>query len=87
MAEYRLSIKKTASKELQAVSDKETLAKLIEKIKSLAVEPRPQGSEKLAGRSDLYRVKQGNYRVVYSVDDYNNMVDIVKVRHRRDVYR
>jgi mRNA interferase RelE/StbE len=87
VAEYRLSIKRTASKELQAVSDKETLAKLIEKIKSLAVDPRPQGSEKLAGRSDLYRVRQGNYRVVYSVDDRDRLVDIVKVGHRRDVYR
>lgn len=87
MAEYRLSIKRTASKELQVVSDKETLAKLIEKIKSLAVDPRPQWSEKLAGRSDLYRVRQGNYRVVYSVDDHDRLVDIVKVGHRRDVYR
>jgi mRNA interferase RelE/StbE len=87
VAEYRLSIKRTASKELQAVSDKETLAKLIEKIKSLAADPRPQGSEKLAGRSGLYRFRQGNYRVVYSVDDCNKLVDIVKVGHRRDVYR
>ncbi|MCP9823988.1 type II toxin-antitoxin system RelE/ParE family toxin [Synechococcus sp. EJ6-Ellesmere] len=87
MAAYNLSIKRSASKELQAVSDKETLTRLIEKIKSLATEPRPQGAEKLAGRSNLYRVRQGHYRVIYSVDDQERVVDVVKVGHRRDVYR
>ena len=87
MAVYSLTIKSSATKELQEVSDKVTLSRLIEKIKSLATQPRPAGSEKLAGRSNLYRVRQGNYRVIYFVDDQSRVVDVVKVGHRRDVYR
>lgn len=87
MAVYSLTIKSSAGKELQEVSDKVTLSRLIEKIKSLATQPRPPGSEKLAGRSTLYRVRQGNYRVIYSVDDQSRVVDVVKIGHRRDVYR
>jgi len=84
---YRLIIKPSASKELQAITDKDTLLRLIERIKLLQVQPRPSGSEKLAGRLSLYRVRQGNYRVIYSVDDQSHVVDIIKVGHRRDVYR
>lgn len=87
MADYSLSIKRSASKELQVISDKEALTRLIEKIKSLATQPRPLGAEKLAGRTDLYRVRQGNYRVIYYVDDQAHVVDIIKVGHRRDIYR
>ena len=87
MAAYSLTIKSSASKELQGVSDKPTLSRLVEKIKSLATQPRPSGSEKLAGRANLYRVRQGNYRVIYSDDDQSRVVDVVKVGHRRDVYR
>ena len=87
MADYSLSIKPSAAKELQSISDKVTLTRLIEKVKSLATQPRPSGSEKLAGRPNLYRVRQGNYRVIYSVDDEARVVDVVKVGHRRDVYR
>jgi mRNA interferase RelE/StbE len=87
VAVYSLSIKPSAAKEIQSISDKATLMRLIEKVKSLATQPRPLGSEKLAGRPNLYRVRQGNYRVIYSVDDEARVVDVVKVGHRRDVYR
>jgi mRNA interferase RelE/StbE len=87
VADYSLSIKPSAAKELQSISDKVTLTRLIEKVKSLATQPRPSGSEKLAGRPNLYRVRQGNYRVIYSVDDEARVVDVVKVGHRKDVYR
>ena len=87
MAVYTLSIKPSAAKDLQSISDKVTLTRLIEKVKSLATQPRPSGSEKLAGRPNLYRVRQGNYRVIYSVDDEARVVDVVKVGHRKDVYR
>jgi mRNA interferase RelE/StbE len=87
VAAYSLTIKSSAVKELQGVSDKATLSRLIEKIKSPATQPRPLGSEKLAGRPNLYRVRQGNYRIIYSVDDQSRIVDVVKVGHRRDVYR
>ena len=87
MEGYRLIIKPSASKELQSITDKDTLLRLIERIKLLQVQPRPSESEKLAGRLSLYRVRQGNYRVIYSVDDQSHVVDIIKVGHRRDVYR
>ena len=87
MAAYSLSIKRSAAKELQALSDQETLTRLIEKIQALATEPRPHGAEKLAGRSNLLRVRQGNYRVIYSVDEQARVVDVIKIGHRRDVYR
>lgn len=87
MADYSLSIKSSAAKELEAISEKATLTRLIEKIKSLASQPRPSGAEKLAGRPNLYRVRQGNYRVIYSVDEQLRVVDVIKVGHRRDVYR
>ncbi|WP_443082011.1 type II toxin-antitoxin system RelE family toxin [Synechococcus sp. BA-132 BA5] len=87
MAEYSLLIKSSAAKELQAVSDKAILSRLIEKIQSLAAQPRPSESEKLAGRQNLFRVRQGNDRVIYSVDDQSRVVDVVKIGHRRDVYR
>jgi mRNA interferase RelE/StbE len=87
VAEYSLTIKPSAAKEVQAISDQVTLSRLIEKIKSLAAQPRPSGSEKLAGRQNLYRVRQGNYRVIYSVDEKSCGVDVVKVGHRGDVYR
>ena len=84
---YSLTIKSSAAKELQRITDKAILNRLVERIKSLSIQPRPSGSEKLAGRSNLYRVRQGNYRVIYSVDDQSRVVDIVKVGHRKDVYR
>ncbi|MFN9546786.1 MAG: type II toxin-antitoxin system RelE family toxin [Cyanobacteriota bacterium] len=87
MVEYSLTIKPSAVKELKAVDDSATLARLIERIKSLASKPRPSGSEKLAGRINLYRIRQGSFRVIYSVDDQSRVVDVVKVGHRRDVYR
>jgi mRNA interferase RelE/StbE len=87
VASYSHSIKPSAAKELKEISGKATLTRLIEMIKTLATQPRPSGSEKLAGRPNLYRVRQGNYRVIYSVDDETRVVDVVKVGHRRDVYR
>jgi mRNA interferase RelE/StbE len=87
VAAYSITIKSSAAKELQGVSEKTTLSRLIEKIKSLATQPRPLGSEKLAGRLNLYRIRQSNYRIIYSVDDQSRIVDVVKVGHRGDIYR
>jgi mRNA interferase RelE/StbE len=87
VADYSLSIKPSAAKELLSISGKATLTQLIEKVKSLATQPHPSGSEKLAGRPNLYRVRQGNDRVIDSVDDETRVVDIVQVGHRKDVYR
>ncbi len=61
--------------------------RILTKIEELATEPRPTGCRKLQGRSGLWRLRVGDYRVVYSVDDSHRLVDVVAVRHRRDVYR
>ena len=85
MASYSLLIKPSAIKELEALPTKDR-RKIITHIEGLASEPRPHGCEKLSGL-DQYRVRPGDYRVVYSVDDDVKVVLVVKVGHCRDVYR
>ena len=87
MALYRLSIKASAGKELAALGSKADRTRVVTKIQALAINPRPQGSEKLAGSSDRYRIRQGHYRVVYLVDDEQHTVTIYKVGDRKDIYR
>jgi mRNA interferase RelE/StbE len=84
---YRLFIKPSAAKELDEVEPKKLRQRLVRAIEALEAEPRPAGCEKLAGGSDLYRIRQGHYRVVYSVDDRGRIVLVVRVGHRREVYR
>jgi len=85
VASYRVLIKPSAVKELEAVPLK-VRRKLAVKIGALADEPRPPGSEKLSGQ-ERYRIRQGEYRAVYAIDDGERIVLVVKVAHRRDVYR
>ena len=85
MASYSLLIKPSAVKELEALPTKDR-RKITARIEGLASEPRQHGCEKLSGL-EQYRVRQGDYRIVYSVDDAARVVLVVKVGHRRDVYR
>lgn len=85
MASYRLLIKPSATKELEAVPKRDR-RRLVVRIQSLRNDPRPPGSEKLSGH-DLYRVRQGNYRVLYSIDDTDETIILIKIGHRREVYR
>lgn len=87
MALYSLAIKPSAGKELEAVDSKPDRQRIVARIQALASEPRPHGSEKLAGFDDRYRVRQGNYRIVYLIDDDARLVTIYKIGHRKDVYR
>ena len=87
MEAYRLQIKTSARKELEAVGTKGDRQRVVRRIQALADEPRPAGCEKLSGSDDRYRVRQGRYRVVYEVDDAALTVTVVKIGHRRDVYR
>ncbi len=84
MASYKLLIKPSAAKELEAVPKKDR-QRIVTKIRNLSVEPRPSGCERLSGH-DLYRVRQGNYRVLYTVQDAELVVVIVMIGHRREVY-
>jgi mRNA interferase RelE/StbE len=85
--EYRLLLKASAAKEIEAVDAKSDRRRIIEKIGSLAKDSRPSGSEKLAGHDDRYRVRQGRYRIVYLIDDSRKEITIYKVGLRKDVYR
>lgn len=87
MAEYRLLIKASAAKEIEALGTKADRQRVIERVQMLSSDPRAQGSEKLAGYVDRYRVRQGQYRIVYLVDDKRREVTVFKVGHRKDVYR
>jgi mRNA interferase RelE/StbE len=86
VASYRIFIKPSAAKELEAVGTRRDRTRLVAKINSLAIDPRPPGCQKLTG-SEKYRVRQGAYRVVYSIEDDRLVVTVVRVAHRRDVYR
>ncbi|WP_413933170.1 type II toxin-antitoxin system RelE family toxin [Nitrospira sp. BLG_1] len=83
---YSLVIKRSAEKELKAVPSGD-LKRVVDRIQSLAQQPRPSGCEKLSGESERYRIRQGDYRIVYGIDDTAHRVEIVKVGHRREVYR
>ena len=85
MAKYKITVKKSAAKELEEIPGKE-LRKIVRRIQSLAQNPRPHGSQKLS-RQEQYRVRQGDYRIVYSIDDKDSVIDIVKIGHRREIYR
>jgi mRNA interferase RelE/StbE len=80
-------IKASAAKEIEAVGTKVDRQRIVERIRILAREPRSPVSEKLAGYADRYRVRQGQYRIVYLIDDERREVMIFKVGHRKDVYR
>jgi len=85
VASYSVRIKRSAAKELAAIPLKD-LKRVVARIQSLGHDPRPNGSERLSG-ADRYRIRQGDYRVVYAVDDTARVVEVVKVGHRREVYR
>ena len=85
MAAYRLFFKKSVQKDL-AVIQKNDLRRILSRIEALAVDPRPTDCEKLTGLK-RYRIRQDRYRVVYSIEDDELTVWIVKVSHRKDVYQ
>jgi mRNA interferase RelE/StbE len=85
MAEYRVYFRVSVEKDLIAIP-KSDLKKILQRIKKLSENPRPSGCEKLTGQ-ERYRVRQGRYRIVYSIQDRELTVWIVKVGHRKDIYR
>ena len=85
MAEYEIYFKESVWKELKKVPNND-LKRILSRIEILGDDPRPTGCEKLTGH-ELYRVRQGNYRIVYSIQDNELTVWIIKVGHRRNVYR
>jgi len=85
MAVYSLFFRDSVRKDLDSIAKKD-LRRIMERIESLAENPRPLGCEKLSGQ-EKYRLRQGNYRIIYSIQDSQLTVWVVKVGHRREVYR
>jgi mRNA interferase RelE/StbE len=85
VASYNVVITKSAAKELEAIPTKDR-HRIVERIWALAENPRPAGSEKLSGE-EKYRVRQGNYRILYEIVDADLIVTVVRIGNRRDVYR
>ena len=84
-ASYSVVIKRSAERELRKIP-KQDLRRVVTRIQGLAQEPRPPGCEKLSDQ-ERYRLRQGDYRIVYAVDNEARTVEVVKVGHRREVYR
>lgn len=85
MASYRIVFKQSVAKDLRPIPKKD-VQRILKRINVLADDPRPVGVEKLGG-DEKYRIRQGNYRILYVIEDDIITVTIVKVGHRRDVYR
>jgi mRNA interferase RelE/StbE len=87
VASYRVLIKPSAAREIEAVDQKRDRQRIVARIVALADEPRPAGCEKLVGESDRYRVRVGRFRIVYSIADDELQVVVVRVADRKNVYR
>ena len=84
MAKYKILIKESAIKELDSIP-KKGLKQIIKRIQSLADNTRPKGSQKLSAQ-ERYRIRQGDYRIIYSIQDDQTTVHVYKIGHRREVY-
>ena len=85
MAAYNIFFRASVEKDFQGIPEND-LEKIMSRIEQLSFEPRPYGCEKLTGR-ERYRIRQGNYRIVYSIQDNELTVWIVTVGHLKDIYR
>ncbi|MCY4042698.1 MAG: type II toxin-antitoxin system RelE/ParE family toxin [Candidatus Dadabacteria bacterium] len=90
MGRYKLSFKPSAEKELLSVGDKRTRQQIISKIALLSGNPRMAGVGKMAGGGKgvkNYKIRQGDYRIIYSIDDREDTIRVIKIGHRKEVYR
>jgi mRNA interferase RelE/StbE len=85
MAKYRLEIKRSAEKEIESIPQKDRI-RIVEKILTLSDNPRPLNAIKLSGE-EKYRIRQGNFRILYEIHDEIVTVIVVRVAHRREIYK
>ncbi|MFH1942514.1 MAG: type II toxin-antitoxin system RelE/ParE family toxin [bacterium] len=85
MASYKIFFRRSVLKDMETVPKKDR-QRIMKRIEKLALNPRPHGCEKISGQ-DRFRIRQGNYRIVYSIQENELTVWIVKIGHRREVYR
>ena len=86
MAEYRVEVKPSAKRELEALADN-LLARVVRRLEFLGHDPKPAGCKKLKGYKDQWRIRVGDWRVLYVIDDAVKLVSVTRIAHRRDVYR
>jgi mRNA interferase RelE/StbE len=86
VADYAVVFARSARKELQNL-DPQVARRILKQIEALVTSPRPSGVVKLEGAADLWRIRIGQWRVVYRVSDSDRLVDVIAVRHRSDAYR
>jgi len=82
---YRVNVARSAAKEIEALPA-DVIARVFSRIEQLAVSQRPRGSKKLRGGGSLWRLRVGDYRIIYEIDDRGKVVDVVAVRHRSKAY-
>ena len=83
---YRIEFKRSVKKDIQPLPQS-VLARLREAIEALSLDPHPPGSQMIRGYQDYFRIRLGTYRVIYQVDDVVRIICIIKIGHRKDVYR
>ena len=86
MASYSVEVTRTAEKQLRRIAKRDR-SRLVEAIQGLADRPRPHSARKLQGYDDVYRIRVGQYRVVYEVFEDRVIVIVLKVGHRKDIYK
>jgi mRNA interferase RelE/StbE len=85
VADYQVALTSSAERELKRLS-RTMVARLAPRVESLAADPRPLGCKKLRGGDKEWRIRVGDYRVVYTIDDARLLVEVTRIRHRREVY-
>ena len=85
MANYRLALTSSAEKELNKLSNS-LIVRIAPRLENLAANPRPPGCRKLRGGDKEWRIRVGDYRVVYTIDDTSLLVEVTRIRHRSEVY-
>lgn len=85
MGNYRIEVSSTAEKTLKKIP-KNQILKIIQSIQTLAIQPYPDGCRKLKGEENTYRIRQGNYRIIYEVINKRLLILVLKVGHRKDIY-
>jgi mRNA interferase RelE/StbE len=87
VASYKILIKKTAAKELETIAGKKDRERITQRILALADNPRPPGVEKLSGTNEKYRIRQGNFRILFEIQDDTLVVYVVRIGDRKEIYR
>ena len=85
MGKYKIEVSSTAEKTLKKIP-KKLILKIIQAIQKLEIQPYPDGCRKLKGEENTYRIRQGNYRIIYEVIDKRLLILVLKIGHRKDIY-